>query len=309
MPFQRKQKPAADAAGDPSPFRGRRRMRHLDDQVLDQLLEPEPDEDLIATVADHAGGCVECRQRLEEWTTLFPQLRTVLPPVEETGAQIPRADLPRVVIPDNEPPRPPAASHRLAWSIAMVLLVAVVVLAWQLLRSGEDELPSRTVATTPTDPEPETASPSVADSTVARETSESETTAPQETPLEREVVPPVATQSVDTSQTRPTRMAAGMFTSPAVVVTRGTDVPADSGEEELSGPDRATGLAAGMPRATPDEDIPAEPGESEPEPAEVTRDPEPAENRGTVEFSRREPEVTAARQPANVSRSGRRPGQ
>ncbi|MGH7657842.1 MAG: hypothetical protein ACREL6_06370, partial [Gemmatimonadales bacterium] len=151
----------------------------------------------------------------------------------------------------------------------------------------------------------------VADSAAARETAEPVTTTPQETPPEREVVPPVATQSVDTSQTQPTRIAAEMFTSPAIVVTRGADVPVDTAEEELSESDRATGLAAGMPQAAPEEtaEIPAEAEESEPEPAEVTPDPEPAENRGSVDFPRRQPEVTAARQPENVPRSGRRPGQ
>ena len=158
MPPDRQQYPGVPPA-DPAPRAGRRRFRHLDDAVLDQLLEPDPDPALVGDVTLHAAECQACRNTLEEWTTLFPHLDVVLPRIPRAqatrGLQPPA---PRVVIPDNEPPRRPRQSHRLAWGLVALLLVAVGVLAWQLFLRSEP-VPVTPVAAVPPVQTPVTSAP------------------------------------------------------------------------------------------------------------------------------------------------------
>ncbi len=230
MPDDRQQDPGTNPAA-PSPQGGRRRVRHLDDAVLDQLLETEPEQALVGDVTLHVTECGACRTTLEEWTTLFPQLDVVLPriPRAQAGAGL-HPPAPRVVIPDNEPPRRPRQTHRLAWGMVVVLLAAVVVLAWQLFLRPEPA-PKTAVAVTPVAPTPIAAT-----------------------------VPPPADSSSDSA------LGTVILTSPAVVVNTAA-APTDTAGPQAS-PGREDGLAAGVtearePRPTPPRAAPVKP---EPEP-------------------------------------------
>lgn len=249
MPDDRTQHPGIHPAA-PSPQGGRQRLRHLDDAVLDRLLEPEPDQALVGEVTLHATECEACRNTLEEWTTLFPHLDVVLPRIPRAQAAVGlHPPAPRVVIPDNEPPRPPRQSHRLAWGLVAILLAAVVVLAWQLFLRPE--------------PAPKTAAVVVPPAP-----------APAPTPT------PPADSTPDSAQ------GPVILTSPAVVVRPAA--PADTGSSQATPPARENGLAAGVsespesrPAPPPAAPVGREP-EPEPTPARAAASfppPAPVDNR------------------------------